>query len=66
MSDDSLRTVECHANLFYSCFHCNQCILAIDDRVEYSCYLVFDRVRGKFAQAGSASAKLVHTDTKGT
>ena len=50
-SDDLLRTVECHDILFSLDFHRNHCVSKTYNSIDCRCYLVFDRVRGKFVRA---------------
>ena len=65
-SDDLLWTVECNDTLFYLDFHRNYFVSTIDDSIENVCYLVFERVRGKFVQSGLASTKFGNKDAKGS
>ena len=37
----------------------------MENIIDHGCYLVFNRLIGKFARAGLASAKLGHKDAKG-
>ena len=60
-----LNIVEHHDALLRLDFHRNHCFPTIDNSIGHGCCLVFDRVRGKLARTGLASAKMGHKGAKG-
>ena len=63
--DDMLRTVEHDDTSFSLDFYRDYYVSTIRNSIEHRCYLIFDRVRGEFVRAGSASAKLRYKDANG-
>ena len=64
VSDKMLQTMEDYDTLVCLEYHCNYYPISIDISTEYECYLVFDKVRDKFAQVELASSKLGHKDVE--
>lgn len=65
ISDEILQTEEHHYALLSLNFHQNHGVATIDNSTEHRCYLVFNRVRGKFVREGSASSEFGHRGAKG-